>query len=85
MRGREHPPKYPRLAAEMVFRGIDRKDMAKAMFACATSISNKMNGKTSFTLEECKLIKRTLNSKLSIDKLFATAEEMEAKENAAGE
>ena len=61
---------YRRLLAELVLRGMDKKDLAGLIPMPYTTLLDKINGKTSFTLDEVWKIKKALDSELDAEVLF---------------
>ncbi|MGE7951664.1 helix-turn-helix transcriptional regulator [Lysinibacillus xylanilyticus] len=64
--------KFPNLEAEMVRLGIQRKDVAERIGVRVATVSDKLNGKYPFTLNEATAIKNIFFPKLSIEYLFST-------------
>jgi antitoxin component HigA of HigAB toxin-antitoxin module len=62
---------YPNLKAEMARYGIKTKGVAEALGITSKSVTNKINGRTSFTIVEVGKIKKTFFPKISIDDLFS--------------
>ena len=63
--------KHPNLRAEMSRIGIRQKDIAKLLGVSELTVSKKMNGKSSFTIDEAFLIQKTFFPNLSLDYLFS--------------
>ncbi len=61
---------YPLLEAEIVKRGILKKEIRKAIGVEHTTLCYKLNGERSFTLEQGLLIWKTWFSDIPIDELF---------------
>ena len=61
---------FPNLRAEMARRKITVAMLAKFLGKRVSTISAKMNGKSQFTLEECKAIKAFLKTELTLEELF---------------
>lgn len=61
---------YPNLRAEMARRKITIAILAKFLGKRISTISAKLNGKSQFTLEECKRIKAFLETDLPLEVLF---------------
>ena len=72
---------YRNLNAEMSRRGLTQGRLAELIGMTSGTLSNKLNGKATFTLPEIKQIKRVLNEvsklddKLTLDILFETTKE----------
>ena len=66
---------FPNLRAEMARCSpiLRTKDMAKALNISEKSVSNKMNGKSKFTLEEAAQIRNVFFPDIGIEFLFAKA------------
>ena len=62
--------KHPNLRAEMARIGIKQKDVAKLLGVSELTVSKKMSGKSSFTIDEAFLIKEKFFPDLSLDYLF---------------
>lgn len=62
---------YPNLRAEMSRNGIKQNDIARLLGVREATISEKMNGKSTFDIDEAFLIKRTFFPELSVDYLFS--------------
>lgn len=62
--------KHPNLRAEMARIGIKQKDVAKLLGVSELTVSKKMNGKSSFTIDEAFLIKETFFPNFTVDYLF---------------
>lgn len=63
---------YRNVKAEMIRVGVTSKTLAGELNVTLSTLSQKMNGKYPFTLNEAKKIKEVLNSTLPIEELFAT-------------
>ena len=63
--------KYPNLRAEMSRIGIKQADIAELLGIREVTVSKKMNGKSTFDIDEAFLIKETFFSNLSLDYLFS--------------
>ncbi|MCR2045524.1 helix-turn-helix transcriptional regulator [Anaerosalibacter massiliensis] len=63
---------YKNLEAEMVRRGITRKDLAKSLDVRYATIIDKLKGRYSFTLDEAFKIKNKYFPTLSFEYLFET-------------
>lgn len=61
---------YRNLEAEMVRKGITRKDIAEFLGLRYATILDKLSGKYSFKLEEAFKIKRKFFQELTIEYLF---------------
>lgn len=61
---------YANLELEMRIRRVKIKDLAQATKRSVKTISNKLNGKTEFTLSDMRAISALLGDK-SFDYLFA--------------
>lgn len=62
---------FPNLEAEMARMGIQRKDLAEKLGVRTATISDKLNGKFPFTLDEVVAIKREFFPKFSLEYLFS--------------
>jgi hypothetical protein len=65
---------YSNLKAEMARDDICIKDLMEVTGKSRSSVSNNLNGKGCFSVEESIAIRNTLFPKLSIDYLFASTE-----------
>lgn len=66
---------YPNLDAEMVKKGVKRKDLAVRFYNGRTATaSDKLNGKTPLLLDEAVNIQTSFFPELSLDYLFAKDE-----------
>lgn len=63
------------LKAEMVRHNISRSKLADLINVTYGTITQKINGHNSFTIDEANLIKKTFFPSLSLDYLFAKGEE----------
>ena len=63
--------KYPNLRAEMSRIGIKQTDIAELLGIRNVTVSKKMNGKSTFDIDEAFLIKKTFFPNLSLDYLFS--------------
>lgn len=61
---------YPNLEAEIVRRGILKKDIKNVLKLDHASFSYKLNGIRPFTLEQGLLLWKTFFSDMPIDELF---------------
>ncbi len=61
---------YRNLEAEIVRKGLLRKEVAAHLGCSASTLSLKMKEKTPFTLPEATKIKAFLNVDLSLEELF---------------
>ena len=61
---------YRNLNAEMARQGITQKELAKMVGRTGSTMSLKLNGLSSISLEEAKIIKTVLKSDLSLEDLF---------------
>lgn len=66
--------KYPNLRAEMSRIGIKQADIAELLGVRGVTVSKKMNGKSTFNIDEAFLIKKTFFPNLSLDYLFSDTE-----------
>lgn len=62
---------YVNLKAEMTRYGIRQIDLANLLKVREATISDKINGKTSFDIDEAFAIKKAFFPNLSIDYLFS--------------
>ncbi len=69
---------YKNLLAEMVRYGYDKKFLAQSLKLSDKSISNKLNGTTSFTVPEAKKIMEIIPGSHTFDYLFAVDGESKA-------
>ncbi|MBO1513225.1 XRE family transcriptional regulator [Metabacillus bambusae] len=63
---------YPNLDAEMARRGLKRKDLACMFRDRAATVSDKLNGKSPFLLDEVFRIKENFFPECDIEYLFDT-------------
>lgn len=63
---------YPNLEAELARIHATQKDIAKIIGCTPGTVSQKMGGKSSFSVPEAKKIQNFLGGNLSIEYLFAT-------------
>lgn len=66
--------KYPNLRAEMSRIGVKQADIAELLGIREVTVSKKMNGKSTFGIDEAFLIKKTFFPNLSLDYLFSDTE-----------
>ncbi|MCM1225966.1 MAG: hypothetical protein NC320_00900 [Clostridium sp.] len=64
---------YPRLESEIIGRGIQKKDIYGLLEIDRSSLTNKLNGNSSFTIEQALLIWKKWFSDIPIDKLFKSS------------
>jgi antitoxin component HigA of HigAB toxin-antitoxin module len=62
---------YPNLKAEMARYGIKTKDIAEVLGITSKSVTNKINHRTFFKVDEIIKIRNTYFPKISIDDLFS--------------
>lgn len=62
---------FPNLEAEMARLGIQRKDLAEKLDVRQATISDKLNGKFSFTLDEALQVKEEFFPNLPLEYLFS--------------
>ena len=67
--------RYSNLKAELARSGISMEEVFKMLGIHRNSVANKLNGETSFTVEEAFKIHDRYFPKLSIDYLFAAEED----------
>ena len=65
---------FPNLEAEMARSKITQLQMAEMLGVTPTTLSFKLNGKSSLSLKECVLIKQLMFPDKTLDYLFATDE-----------
>lgn len=65
---------YPNLLAEMAKKKVKQKDIASVIGKEEQTVSKKMNGSATFTLEEAKKICEYLETDMSINDLFMQSE-----------
>ena len=63
---------YPNLYAELARRGKTKRDLAAMISMPYSTLLDKLNGRTQFTLAETVKIKEAIKSDLAIDILFFT-------------
>ena len=68
---------FPNLEAEMARSKITQLQMAEMLQVTPTTLSFKLNGKSSLSLKECVLIKQLMFPDKTLDSLFATDEQKE--------
>ena len=68
---------FPNLEAEMARSKITQLQMAEMLGVTPTTLSFKLNGKSSLLLKECVLIKQSMFPDKTLDYLFATDERKE--------
>ena len=68
---------FPNLEAEMARSKITQLQMAEMLGVTPTTLSFKLNGKSSLSLKECVLIKQLMVPDKTLDYLFATDERKE--------
>ena len=66
---------FPNLEAEMARSKITQLQMAEMLGVTPTTLSFKLNGKSSLSLKECVLIKQLMFPDKTLDYLFATEDE----------
>lgn len=64
---------YKNLEAELKRKGMTKGDLARALNLTATTLSNKLNGKSIITLGEALQIKKLICVSMPVEELFATA------------
>ncbi len=64
---------YPNLNAELARRAISRKVLADRIKMPYSTLMDKLKGRSQFTLDEAILIRRCIDSSVSIDELFFTS------------
>lgn len=67
---------YKNLEAEMVRKGITRRDLAVLLNVRYATISLKLNGKSKLYYEEALKIKQTYFPEYSVEYLFETKEQL---------
>lgn len=70
---------FPNLEAEMARSKITQLQMAEMLGVTPTTLSFKLNGKSSLSLKECVLIKQLMFPDKTLDYLFATDNEPREK------
>lgn len=68
---------FPNLEAEMARSKITQLQMSEMLGVTPTTLSFKLNGKSSLSLKECVLIKQLMFPDKTLDYLFATDERKE--------
>ena len=68
---------FPNLEAEMARSKITQLQRAEMLQVTPTTLSFKLNGKSSLSLKECVLIKQLMFPDKTLDYLFATDEQKE--------
>ena len=68
---------FPNLEAEMARSKITQLQMAEMLQVTPTTLSFKLNGKSSLSLKECVRIKQLMFPDKTLDYLFATDEQKE--------
>ena len=66
---------FPNLEAEMARSKITQLQMAEMLQVTPTTLSFKLNGKSSLSLKECVHIKQLMFPDKTLDYLFATEDE----------
>lgn len=61
---------YPNLEAEMARYGVKQKDIAELLKKRTATISEKMNGKSKFDIDEAYAIKKAFFPNCMLDYLF---------------
>lgn len=61
---------FPNLKAEIARKGYKEKDMAKKIGVSPRTLSNKITGRSDFTLSEMLAIKQNFFPDLSLEYLF---------------
>lgn len=64
---------YPRLEAEIVSRGVRKTDIYKLLEIDRSSLTNKLNGKSPFTIGQALLMWKMWFYDIPIDELFASS------------
>lgn len=64
---------FPVLEFEIMRRGLDKKQIARAIGRSQRAFMNKLNGVTDFTWNEACIIQRNFFPEISKDKLFGRA------------
>jgi len=62
---------FPNLVAEMARKGLKRKDLAPLFKGRNATVSDKLNGKSPFLLDEAYRIQSTFFPDCTLDYLFA--------------
>lgn len=66
---------YSNLKAEMAREGVKQIDIAKLLDVREATISEKINGKSAFDIDEAIIIKQTYFPKLPLEYLFSKDKE----------
>lgn len=61
---------YVNLESEMVRKRVNRSDLAETLQVRYATVCDKLNGKSSFTLDEALKIKRKYFPRLNFENLF---------------
>ena len=61
---------YPTLVGEMAKRRIKKKDICELLGISQKTLWNKIEGRSEFTLEEVKLVRKTYFDDMTIEELF---------------
>lgn len=61
---------YNNLRAEMTRRNVNAKEIANKLGKTEGTISSKITGKTDFTMDEARQIKRILGVDITLEELF---------------
>lgn len=62
---------YPNLIGEMAKVGVTKGRLAVMINRTKGTTSQKLSGKSKFTIDECFLIKRVIGSQMTLDELFS--------------
>ena len=73
---------FPNLEAEMARKKITQYKLAQILGVTPTTLSFKLNGKSTLSLRECVEIKKQAFPDKTLDYLFATETESKQKESA---
>lgn len=65
---------FRRIEVKMASLGMKRKDLANEISMPYSTLTEKMQGKTKFTLDEALSIKMALGAEESVEELFAATE-----------
>lgn len=68
---------YPNLKAQIVIRGIKQRKVAETLRISEKTLSNKISGKTPFTWDEVRIIRKIFFPDADIYKLFATSDDIQ--------
>ena len=71
---------YPVLVGEIAKRGIKKKTIAQSIGVCDKALNNKLNGRSSFTWPEVKIILHQFFPDMKPEDLFIKNSELEQKE-----